>query len=128
MSKLKFTFLMVLMAVLILPLNAAILPKENGKAKVDYSIGNPPQGRPHAPLRFNISVEEVNESLEISFIGNLSDVNITITDADGSVVYQETNGTIYDGKVINITPADGYPYDVAITSTSINIIGVIYLE
>lgn len=115
MSKLKFTFLMVLMAVLILPLNAATLPKENGKAKVDYSIGNPPQGRPHAPLRFNISVEEVNDSLVISFIGNLSDVNITITDADGSVVYQETNGLEVKGIMS--------PYNVEKTLVDVTLFG-----
>ena len=66
--------------------------------------------------------------VDVCVISFDSDVNIVITDADGTVVYQETNGTIYDGKVINITPADGYPYDVEITSSSINIIGVIYLE
>ena len=119
---------MCLMATIVLPLNATLIPNEDRTPLIEYSLDGLFPGRPHAPLRFNIFVEEVNGVLQISFLGNFSDVDIVISDADGSVVYQETNGTIYDGKVINITPADGYPYDVAITSSSINITGVIYLD
>ncbi len=121
----KFKFIILLLAICILPLNVFSAPQD--RAKIELVI-NIPQTRPHAPLRFQAYVEEVNGVLQLSFLGNFSDVNISITDADGSEVYQETNGTIYDGKVIYITPADGYPYDVTITSSSINIIGVIYLE
>ena len=112
----------------------AILPfcymsAQNGgnDPKIEYStqIEN---DRPRSPMNFSASVEEVNGVLQISFLGSYSDVNIVITDTDGYVVYQETNGSIYDGKTIYINPADGYPYDLEITSLFINIIGVIYLE
>ena len=128
MNKLKVFLSFVFMVMLLQPINAVSRPDKDRLPKIEYSSEGVPSGRKHAPLRFNISVEEVNGMLQISFLGNISDVTITITDADGFVVYQETNGTIYDGKVIYITPADGYPYDVVITSPSIYIIGVISLE
>lgn len=128
MKRLKVIMIMALALTLALPLNAAISPDEDRTPLIEYSLDGLSPGRPHAPLRFNISVEELNGILAIRFIGNLLNVNIEITDGDGSVVYQEANGSIYDGKTIYITPADGYPYDVEITSSSINIIGVIYLE
>ena len=112
---------------MVLPLRTLCSPLDGEDPKFEYAteVNN---SRPHAPMRFRAYVEEIDGILQLSLLGNYSDVNIEITDADGSVVYQETNGTIYDGKVIYITPADGYPYDVTITSSSINIIGVIYLE
>lgn len=110
----------------VLPLSATrSINEKDPKFRYATEVGN---SRPHAPMRFHAYVEEVNGVLQLSFLGNYSDVNIVITDAEETEVYQETNGTIYDGKVINITPADSYPYDVEITSSSINIIGVIYLE
>lgn len=128
MKRLKVIMIMALAVTLALPLNAATSLDEDRTPLIEYSTDGFTSGRPHAPMRFRAYVEEVNGVLQLSFLGNYSDVNIAITDAEGTVVYQETNGTIYDGKVINITPADGYPYDVEITSSSINIIGVIYLE
>lgn len=123
----KAKILLLILVLMALPLRTLCSPLDGENPKFEYAteVSN---SRPHAPMHFHAYVEEVNGVLQLSFLGNFSDVDIVITDADGSVVYQETNGTIYDGKVINITPADGYPYDVAITSSSINITGVIYLD
>lgn len=126
--KLKVFLSFAFMVMLLQPINAVSRPNKDRLPKIEYASEGFPSGRKHAPLRFQAYVEEANGVLQLSFLGNFSDVDITITDADGSEVYQEANGTIYDGKVIYITPADAYPYDVTITSSSVNIIGVISLE
>ena len=38
--------------------------------------------RPHAPMRFRAYVEEIDGILQLSLLGNYSDVNIEIPDAD----------------------------------------------
>ena len=127
MRKIKIVFTFLLMLILASPLLAQSPPSGNGEAKIEYSVGDP-SGRPRSPLIFDIAVTEVNNCLEISFSGYLTDVNIVITDANNSLVYQEYNGSIYNGKIIYINPADGYPYDLEITSSTINIVGIIYVE
>lgn len=127
MRKIKVLFTFMLMLTLASPLFAQSPPSGNGEAKIEYSVGDP-SGRPRSPLFFDIDVTEVNNCLEITFRGYLTDVNIIISDTDGSIVYQESNGSIYNGKTIYINPADGYPYDLVITSSIINIVGVIYVE
>ena len=122
----RVKILLILMLMAVLPLSAMrSINEKDPKFRYTTEVGSL---RPHAPLRFQAYAEEVNGVLQLSFLGNFSDVDIVISDADGSVVYEELQGSIYDGKTIYINPADGYPYDVAITSSSINIIGVIYLE
>lgn len=127
MRKIKILFTFMLMLTLASPLLAQSPPSGNGEAKIEYSVGDP-SGRPRSPLMFDIAVTEVNNCLEINFCGYLTDVDIVITDANNSLVYQEYNGSIYNGKTIYINPADGYPYDIEITSSTINIKGIIYLE
>ena len=122
----KAKMFLFMMAFAILPLFGQTPPNNGNDPKIEYA-NQPESNRPRSPINFSASVQEVNGVLQIYFMGNFTDVNIAITDADGTVVYQETNGTIYDGKMINITPADGYPYDLEITSSTINIIGVIYI-
>lgn len=123
----KAKTLLLILVLMALPLRTLCSPLDGEDPKFEYAteVNN---SRPHAPMRFRAYVEEVDGVLQLSFLGNFSDVDIVITDADGSVVYEELQGSIYDGKTIYITPADGYPYDVTITLSSINIIGVIYLE
>ena len=123
----KAKMFLFMMAFAILPLFGQTPPNNGNDPKIEYST-QVENGRPRSPINFNASVQEVNGVLQISFLGNFTDVSIVITDANSSVVYQETNGTIYDGKTIYIYPADGYPYDLEITSSAINIIGEIYLE
>ena len=123
----KAKMFLFMMAFAILPLFGQTPPNNGNDPKIEYS-NQPESNRPRSPINFSASVQEVNGVLQISFLGNFTDVSIVITDANCSVVYQETNGTIYDGKTIYIYPADGYPYDLEITSSAINIIGEIYLE
>lgn len=115
------------MAIAILPLCCAFSLNGKRNPKIDYST-HAESNRPRSPLNFDASVEEVNGVLQIIFMGSISNADIVITDSDGSMVYEELQGSIYDGKTIYINPAVGYPYDIEITTPSIDIIGVIYLE
>lgn len=127
MEKIKLILCFLLVLALSTPVKSFTLLKDGkGEPKIEYSNGG--SSRQRSPLNFDASVEEVNGVLQIIFMGSISNADIVITDSDGSMVYEELQGSIYDGKTIYINPAVGYPYDIEITTPSIDIIGVIYLE
>ena len=80
-----------------------------------------------SPIDYDVdmTVESVNNTLSIMFTGYLPDANITVTDANGNIVIQQTLVTISTGTTFYVTPDDSYPYDIVITSPALDIVGQI---
>lgn len=80
------------------------------------------------PFDPTIQVDESNGILLLTFQYSLEDANITITDKNGNEVMHEQQTVIYEGRVVSISEAAGYPYSVEITSPMVDIQGEIVLE
>ncbi len=80
------------------------------------------------PMDFDFTVQDVNNTLQIVFIGYLRDADLVITDAYGQAVCEEYGTDICDGKTIYVPDADAYPYSLEITSPVMDVIGEITLE
>lgn len=88
------------------------------------------QGRvmTRSPFNPTIQVNEVNGILLLTFQYSLDDADITIIDKNGNEVMHEQQTVIYEGQVVSIPEAGGYPYSVEITSPIVDIQGEIVLE
>ena len=80
------------------------------------------------PMDFDFTVQDVNNTLQIVFIGYLRDADLVITDAYGQAVCEEYGTDICDGKTIYVPDAEAYPYSLEITSPVMDVIGEITLE
>ena len=87
-----------------------------------------PQTRSPQEYDIDISVESVNNTLSIMFTGYLPDADITVTDANGNIVIQQSLVTISSGTIFYVSPDDSYPYDIVITSPTLDIVGQIISE
>lgn len=76
----------------------------------------------------SIEAEDINNSLYLTLQFLLEDVDITIQDKDGNEVVNEQQTLIYEGRVVAIPQADGYPYSIEIISSTVEIRGEIVLE
>lgn len=74
-----------------------------------------------SPLFFNLTADEVDENLTITFQSALEEADITVTDKDGNVVVSEFKTSIYEGKTVSVPNSDSYPYLVEITSPRLDI-------
>ena len=117
-----------LMALSILPVNA-----EAANSKMDENkpsiiiIGETEKSPTRSPIVYDVdmSVASVNNTLSIMFTGYLPDANITVTDANGNIVIQQTLITIITGTTFYVSPDDSYPYDIVITSPTLDVVGQI---
>ena len=80
------------------------------------------------PLDFDFTVEDVNNTLQIVFIGGLPDADLLVTDKTGNIVWEEYGVQLYDGKMVYIPDADGYPYRIEIVSPVMDVTGEITLD
>ena len=116
------------MALSILPVNA-----EAANSKMDENkpsiiiIGETEKSPTRSPIVYDVdmSVASVNNTLSIMFTGYLPDANITVTDANGNIVIQQTLITIITGTTFYVSPDDSYPYDIVITSPTLDVVGQI---
>lgn len=69
-----------------------------------------------APSDFNLQVGDQNTALFITFYGQLYNADITVTDANGQHVVEQTQQNIHDGQFLTIPQADNYPYHIEIDS------------
>lgn len=74
-----------------------------------------------SPLFFNLTADEVDENLTITFQSALEEADITVTDKDGNVVVSEFKTSIYEKKTVSVPNSDSYPYLVEITSPRLDI-------
>lgn len=81
-----------------------------------------------SPFNPTIQVDEVNGILLLTFQYSLDDADITIIDKNGNEVMHEQQTVIYEGRVVSILEADGYPYSVEIISPTVDVQGEIILE
>lgn len=81
-----------------------------------------------SPLDFNISVNDGDNVLQILFQSPLPDAEIIITDKDGNTVVDESQTSIYEGKILYIYTPDAYPYIIEISSPTMHITGEIVLS
>lgn len=95
-------------------------PKYKQKENRDFML--------RSPFNPTIQVDEVNGILLLTFQYSLDDADITIIDKNGNEVMHKHQTVIYEGRVVSIPEADGYPYSVEITSPIVDIQGEIVLE
>lgn len=103
----------------------AIHHKRNARFKQKDRREHTMSRSPFSPI---IQVDEVNGILLLTFQYSLDDADITITDKNGNEVMHEQQTVIYEGRVVSILEADGYPYSVEIISPTVVIRGEIVLE
>lgn len=80
------------------------------------------------PFEPSIRTEDINDCLYLTFQFSLYDADITILDKDGNEVMHKQQTVIYEGRVVSIPEADGYPYSVEIKSPTVDVQGEIVLE
>lgn len=117
----KTKALFILLSVLfIIPINA--MPHKRHRHKVNTKIINShSKSIFRSPLFFNLTADEVDENLTITFQSALEEADITVTDKDGNVVVSEFKTSIYEGKTVSVPNSDSYPYLVEITSPRLDI-------
>lgn len=120
-----------LMTLSILPVNAkaASYRMDGNKPKiviVDTDEKTP--SRSPGIYDLDIEVESINNTLCIIFTGTLPDADITVTDDLGNIVVNQSSVTITTGMTLYITPDNYYPYEIVITSPTLDIVGQIVDE
>ena len=116
-TKLLFILLLVLF---IIPMNAMPYKKHRHQvnAKIIHSHS---KSIFRSPLFFNLTADEIDDNLTITFQSALEEADITVTDKDGNVVVSEFKTSIYEGKIVSVPNSDSYPYLVEITSPRLDI-------
>lgn len=117
----KTKLLFILLSVLfIIPMSA--MPHKKHRHKVNTKIINShSKSIFRSPLFFNLTADEVDENLTITFQSALEEADITVTDKDGNVVVSEFKTSIYEKKTVSVPNSDSYPYLVEITSPRLDI-------
>ena len=117
----KTKVLFILLSVLfIIPINA--MPHKRHRHKINaIIISAHSKAITRSPLFFNLTADEVDENLTITFQSTLEEADITVTDKNGNVVVTEFKSSIYEGKTVCVPNSDSYPYLVEITSPRLDI-------
>nr|WP_186972529.1 DUF3244 domain-containing protein [Bacteroides intestinalis] len=117
----KTKLLFILLSVLfIIPMSA--MPHKKHRHKVNTKIINShSKSIFRSPLFFNLTADEIDDNLTITFQSALEEADITVTDKDGNVVVSEFKASIYEGKTVSVPNSDSYPYLVEITSPRLDI-------
>ena len=79
-------------------------------------------------LFFNLTADEVDNTLIITFQSSLEEADIYVTDKNGKTVISETQTSIYEGKTVSIPVPETYPYTIEVTSPAMDITGEITQE
>lgn len=85
-------------------LPVAMIAKEK---KINKIISKELNAVTRLPLDFDFTVEDVDNSLQIVFIGELPNADLFVTDKAGNVVWEEYGVQLYDGKMVHIVNSNG---------------------
>lgn len=123
-TKLLFILLLVLF---IIPMNAMPYKKHRHQvnAKIIHSHS---KSIFRSPLFFNLTADEIDDNLTITFQSALEEADITVTDKDGNVVVSEFKTSIYEGKTVNVYAPESDIYTIEITSPTIDVTAEITLN
>lgn len=119
--------LILLLALFIIPMNAMPYKRHRHKVKA-HIISLQEKAITRSPLFFNLTADETDDNLIITFQSVLEEADITVTDKNGNVVATEFKTSIYEGKTVNIPAPKADFYTVEITSPTIDVTGEITLE
>lgn len=124
----KTKLLFILLSVLfIIPMSA--MPHKKHRHKVNTKIINShSKSIFRSPLFFNLTADEIDDNLTITFQSALEEADITVTDKDGNVVVSEFKTSIYEGKTVNIYAPESDIYTIEITSPIIDVTAEITLN
>lgn len=117
-----------LVFILLLVIPFSLLAATNHRKKAKYKQRKAESVVYRSPFNPTIQVDEVNGILLLTFQYSLDDADITIIDKNGNEVMHEQQTVIYEGRVVSIQEADGYPYSVEIKSPTVDVQGEIILE
>ena len=124
----KTKVLFILLSVLfIMPMNAMPHKRHRHKVKAKIISSNYKMNT-RSPLFFDLTADETDDNLIITFQSVLEEADITVTDKNGNVVATELKTSIYEGKTVNIPAPKTDFYTVEITSLTIDVTGEITLE
>ena len=124
----KTKVLFILLSVLfIIPMNAMPYKRHRHKVKIKISCLQE-KATNRSPLFFDLTADETDDNLMITFQSVLEEADITVTDKNGNVVATEFKTSIYEGKTVNIPAPKADFYTVEITSPTIDVTGEITLE
>jgi len=118
-------FTILLSALFIIPINAAT---DKRKKAYIQNVSIERKAATRAPLDFNITIKDRDNTLVLIFLSPLPNADVTITDSNGNAVINEPQTTIYEGKMLYIHAPNAYPYMIEITSPSMNVTGEITRE
>ena len=122
----KTRVLFILLSVLfIIPVNA--IPHKRHRHKVNAKIISS-NYKVNTPLFFNLTADEVDDNLTITFQSVLEETDITVTDKNGHIIASELNSSIYEGKTVNIYAPESDIYTIEITSPIIDVTAEITLN
>ncbi|RGV55449.1 hypothetical protein DWW10_07895 [Bacteroides intestinalis] len=124
----KTRVLFILLSVLfIIPVNA--IPHKRHRHKVNAKIiSSNYKVNTRSPLFFNLTADEVDDNLTITFQSVLEETDITVTDKNGNIIASELNSSIYEGKTVNIYAPESDIYTIEITSPIIDVTAEITLN
>jgi len=125
----KTKLFMVLLTVLfIVPISEVEAKKDRKNVLLRNVIEIMRQNKTRTLINYDINVSDDGNNLQILFQFPLSDADITVTDKNGNIVINERQTLIYEGQMLYVYNSDNYPYNIEITSPTIDITGEIVLE
>lgn len=80
------------------------------------------------PMACSVTVSDVDNAIQICFMGILSDVTVSVTDNEGNIVLHELLSDIQDGQICSFDNMENYPYTVEMTSPKFDMLGEIIEE
>ena len=124
----KTKVLFILLSVLfIIPVNAMPYKRHRHKVKAQV-ISLQEKATTSSPLFFDMTADEIDSNLIITFQSFLDEADITVIDKNGVTVAFESKASIHEGKTVNVPAPEADFYTIKITSPTIDVTGEIPLE